>query len=217
MYLILDIGSTHMGKKDYCFEFIEKAKEAGADAVKFQMFKPDSAAGKGNIALPYQWFYAFRELGDKLGINVFSSCWDFEGVNTLITAGCDSIKFAYSQTGNKGLIDYAREHFPTIYLSYDIMNRPTTPQTSQEKWLYCIPEYPVKYDVNFEKLFPFFDGFSDHTMGVFQSTKAMIAGARIIEKHVKLGYTDINCPDSRFAVGFHNVCMLVDTMKGLSQ
>ena len=40
-YILAEIGSAHMGDPDLCIELIHKAKEAGADGVKVQVWFPD--------------------------------------------------------------------------------------------------------------------------------------------------------------------------------
>jgi sialic acid synthase SpsE len=64
---------------------------------------------------------------------------------------------------------------------------------------YCIPEYPVRYQVDFEGLFPMFDGLSDHTLGFRQTIRAAEMGAQFIEKHFQ-GNWDSSCPDGCFAL-----------------
>ncbi len=66
--------------------------------------------------------------------------------------------------------------------------------------LYCIPEYPVRYHVDFESIFPRFDGFSSHCLGIEQDMNAVSAGAQVLEKHFTLDRDDIRCPDHNFAL-----------------
>jgi len=40
-YILAEIASAHMGDPDLCLELIQKAKEAGADGVKVQVWYPD--------------------------------------------------------------------------------------------------------------------------------------------------------------------------------
>jgi len=45
-YIIAEIGINHEGKLNYIKKLIKQAKEAGADAVKFQAFDPNTIASK---------------------------------------------------------------------------------------------------------------------------------------------------------------------------
>lgn len=49
-YIIAEIGSNHDGDKSRAFEMVRRCTEAGADAVKFQLFKADQIAA--NIDFP---------------------------------------------------------------------------------------------------------------------------------------------------------------------
>lgn len=53
-------------------------------------------------------------------------------------------------------------------------------------FLYCNFNYPTKLEnINLDhELFDYYDGFSDHTIGITASVVAMANGARIIEKHI---------------------------------
>jgi sialic acid synthase SpsE len=72
-YIIAEIGSNHDKKKARAFEMIRCAAKAGANAVKFQLFKADNIAA--NIDLPE------TRLDDqfaKFGNNVYSLYKDME-------------------------------------------------------------------------------------------------------------------------------------------
>lgn len=203
--VIADPGSCHLGRKDLAKELIKTAKGCGADAIKFQLFKNMPP----NIPLPYHWVGWLKEFADNLKIELFASIWDIAGLRTLVKAGCTSVKFAYSQRCNEGLYNLAdQKGIKTKYVSGDVYTvfNPTATK------LYCIPEYPVAYTVNFEGIFPRFDGFSSHCLGISQDLEAIRAGAKIIEKHIRLNYPGCdNVPDGRFALRaneFYKLCKL---------
>ncbi len=56
-YFIADIGANHDGNLERAFKLIELAKEAGADAAKFQNFQASKIVSK----------VGFESLGNKLG------------------------------------------------------------------------------------------------------------------------------------------------------
>ena len=53
-YLIAEIGVNHNGDIDLAKNMIKKAKEIGADAVKFQTFTADKLVSQNAPKVPYQ-------------------------------------------------------------------------------------------------------------------------------------------------------------------
>lgn len=195
--IIADPGSTHMGNLKQAKQLVKIAKDADCDAVKFQLFKTEHVESE-NIPLPYEWMSDLCEAGELLGIEVFASVWDQEGIDKLLECECKSIKLAYSQAHKT----YALGEFTNVYKSFGVMNRqPKEYESDNVKHLYCIPEYPVKYMIDFEWIFVRFDGFSDHTLGYQQTIRAVEAGAKIIEKHFRpYGANVYKTPDGTFAL-----------------
>ncbi len=199
MKIILDPGSCHMGKLDRALELVRVAAGSGADAVKFQLLTPAQAQG-GNIILEWDLLPEVMDLGERLGIEVFASVFNHDGALWLQKCGAQSIKFSYSKSGllNDSRIRDIADSFNQVYVSMDTMTPPISLPGFTS--LYCIPEYPVRYMVDFEGLFPRFDGFSSHCLGIEQDLRAKKAGAVILEKHFTLDRSDITCPDHNFAL-----------------
>lgn len=197
--IIAEIGSCHGGKIELAKEAIRIVAVCGAWAVKFQLFpNTPEFTSTGNIYLPREWWPELVEYAKSLPVKIFASVWDQEGFDLLLDNGSSFVKFPFSlrRTG-KNFNSHEREFTPIFSLDYlDILefsykNKPIK--------LWCIPEYPVKYKVSFDKVFERFDGFSDHTLGIRQSHNALIAGADYLEKHFKLEDSP-DCPDARFAI-----------------
>jgi len=191
MKIILDPGSTHNNDRTNCIDLITNAALVGANAIKFQLFKNIPP----NIPLDYEMVPMLKDYCDEAGIEFFASVWDTEGFELLDQLGCKSIKFAHSQR-NSPLIQRALDTFENVYVSMDYMDFPIEGCIN----MFCIPQYPCVNEINFEGIFPRFQGFSDHTLGFTQTTKAVKAGAKHIEKHFKLEDADMRIPDSRFAL-----------------
>jgi sialic acid synthase SpsE len=192
-------------------DLVRIGHECGLDAVKFQLFPNEPKyTASGNVPLPYVKFPSIVDYGRSLGIEVFASFFD-EAAYLFVDGVCNSIKFSYNSPMSK-YIPSARRLFGSknVYVSGDIMNPP--PAGVQR--LYCIPEYPVKYEINFECIFGRFDGFSDHTLGISQTIEAVRCGAKIIEKHFRLGSSRCdNVPDGKFAIKPRELDKLCDAVQ----
>lgn len=134
-YITFEAGPTHSGIKT-ALELVNQAAEAGADAVKFQLFDldrlvpdrkqmftysilVDSTTGKleevteplYDILLrrhlqPSDWLVLKKEC-DKLGLAFFSTAAFPEEIDFLVKLGCDSIKIASGDVNHHPLIRYA--------------------------------------------------------------------------------------------------------------
>ena len=192
--VIAEVGSTHNGDLKLAKELVKIAYECGADAVKFQLLTDREVVG-GNILLPWEWLPDLRH--DK--IEVFASVFSKEGILFLEKHKFKSIKFAYSQ--QELFKENQLYDFNMTYLSSgvnDIQYQPSLALCGNMINLFCIPCYPVLYDVNFDGIFPRFDGWSSHALGIRQELKAVEAGATTLECHFK-GTWDSPCPDAKFA------------------
>lgn len=106
-YFIADIAANHDGDLDRAIELIRLAKEAGADAAKFQNFRAPNivsdygfknmddqlshqAAWKKSVfevyedaSVPFEWTPTLKEACEEFGIHFFSSPYDFEAIDML--------------------------------------------------------------------------------------------------------------------------------------
>jgi sialic acid synthase SpsE len=106
-YFIADIAANHDGELDRARMLIKLAKEAGADAAKFQNFQaPKIVSDYGfkslggqqshqsqwkksvfevyqDASVPFDWTPILKEECDKAGIDYFSSPYDFEAIDML--------------------------------------------------------------------------------------------------------------------------------------
>lgn len=108
-YFIADIAANHDGDLERANLLIRLAKEAGADAAKFQNFRAPQivsdygfknmdgqvshqAAWKKSVfqvyqdaAIPFEWTPILKDACDQAGIDYFSSPYDFEAIDMLDT------------------------------------------------------------------------------------------------------------------------------------
>lgn len=104
-YFIADIAANHDGDINRAYHLIELAKEAGADAAKFQNFKAETIVSKNGFesigsqlshqsswkksvyetyedaSLPNEWSEKLKKKCDEVGIEYMTSPYDFDSVD----------------------------------------------------------------------------------------------------------------------------------------
>ena len=90
IFIVAEIGNNHEGSVRNARKLIYKAKHSGADAVKFQIFKPDLYVHKDQIKrlkllkkfqLTYKQFLSLKKYSNQLKIKFFASAFDLESLN----------------------------------------------------------------------------------------------------------------------------------------
>lgn len=211
--IICDAGSCHNGRIEYAKELIETASLSGADAIKFQLFKKQNVGGE-NIELPREWWPELVDYAKTVGIEISASAFDWEAIELLKKYNAPWIKFAHSCRTSPN-VKYVALTMPVI-VSCDPLDVQLF-EGSNFTRLFCVPEYPVLYQIDFSEIFTRypFDGFSDHTLGYGQTLNAVLSDAQIIEKHITLDHADIDCPDHYFALRPHELEDMVSKIREL--
>lgn len=107
LYFIADIAANHDGNLDRAFKLIELAKEAGADAAKFQNFQASKIVSKigfeslgsqlshqkswkksvyevyEDASVSYDWTAKLKEKCKEVGIEYFTSPYDFHSIDMI--------------------------------------------------------------------------------------------------------------------------------------
>lgn len=119
VYIIAEAGVNHNGSLDTALELIKKAKEAGADCVKFQTFKTNEIVTKSAPKADYQMkttertesqydmlaklelqkedFAFLKEACDDIGIDFMSTPYNLSDIDLLNDIGVKSFKVASGQ------------------------------------------------------------------------------------------------------------------------
>lgn len=211
--IICEIGSTHMGKWEYCKEAIDRCYDMGVNAIKFQLFpnQPDYTSS-GNVYLPQEKFFDVFHYAHDKGLDCSASVFDDDSFEFLMSLNPSFIKIAYSKRHKRKWMDKATTLKTEVIVSSDMMH--PLPETVTK--LFCVPRYPVYERISFEGIFERFHGFSDHTLGYEQTVEAVQCGATVIEKHMKLYHSDIQCPDALFALTPGEFSMMATSLRKLS-
>ena len=129
LYFIADIGANHNGSLDKAIKLIHLAKEAGADAAKFQNFQANKIVSKSGFdnmkgklshqtkwkksvfevyedaSISKDWTKILKEECEKVGIDYFTSAYDFESVD-LVDSYVDLYKIGSGDITWLEIIDY---------------------------------------------------------------------------------------------------------------
>jgi len=240
-YFIADIAANHDGDLGRAKKLIALAKQAGADAAKFQNFHAERIVSDygfkslgdqrshqskwkksvfevyQDATLPDNWTPILKEECDRVGIEYFSSPYDFDAIDLLdpyvpaykIGSGeidwIEAIERIASKgkpvmlaTGAAHIGEVARAVRVILAINKELvlMQCNTNYTASLENFsnlhLNVLKTYQLMYpDVVL--------GLSDHTLGHAAVLGAVALGARVIEKH----FTDDNTregPDHKFAM-----------------
>ena len=220
--IIAEIGWNHMGDLTLAKQMIQKAKDNGADYVKFQTWSVDRLKpgpwdddGRTEIykkaELSLDDHISLKQFSESYGIPFFSSVFSIEDAKLLSKVGVNSVKIASFESRNQELITYCYYHFDKIYLSTGTssvdeirdMLRPL--DSSKFVILHCVSSYPLEYKncnlPRIKTLKQFFPnvGYSDHTPGIEGTKVALSYNPTVIEKHFTIDQT-LPGRDNKFSI-----------------
>tara|TARA_B100000614_G_scaffold213490_1_gene197221 strand:+ start:61 stop:1131 length:1071 start_codon:yes stop_codon:yes gene_type:complete len=172
-YIIAEMSANHLGRYEHAVEILERAAEAGADAVKLQTYRADTITidhdGPGfriedgpwagrtlyqlyeDAQMPWEWHAPLMARGHELGIAVFSSPFDETAVDLLASLGAPAYKIASFEAIDLPLIRYVAQQGKPMIVSTgmasadEIVAAHDAAMTSDGgvALLHCISGYPT--------------------------------------------------------------------------
>jgi N,N'-diacetyllegionaminate synthase len=207
--IIAEIGSNWEGSVSKAEKIINECKKAGADAVKFQMWRAKDLYSENHLnwkeikksELTFEKAKKIKKIADDLKIEFICSAFYPEAVTFLESLDVVTYKVASRTCLLKDpfSLDTLQNKASTkkhIIISMGMGGNKKKIQNiflkNKITFCYCISDYPLNFNkINWNKAVNF-DGFSDHTMGItapvlFATLKKQKKSKQIIiEKHVKL-------------------------------
>lgn len=218
-FIVAEIGNNHEGSFSTAKKLINKASNAGVDAVKFQTFIPELYSHPldfkrqktlKNFQLSFNEFIELKKYSNKKNLYFISTPFDLISAKFLCK-NSDAIKISSGDNNFYPLIETCIKSKKKIIISTGLLifdeiiklinkiesKYGSTLVNNKIKLLHCVTGYPVKDEYAnlrmIEKLKIRFKniqvGYSDHTLGNEACLAAVTLGAKIIEKHFTLSKT----------------------------
>jgi N,N'-diacetyllegionaminate synthase len=227
--IIAEAGVNHNGDIDMAKKLIDVAADAGADLVKFQTFNADRLVTEDSSKADYQKLAGDNnesqqamlrklELTEAMhrdliahcalrGIGFFSTGFDIESINMLVSFGQELFKIPSGEITNLPYLRHIGKLEKEVILStgmssmdeiesaINALEKSGTPRACITV-LHCTTAYPAPMsEINLHAMqiirnkFRVNVGYSDHTLGIEISLAAVALGATVIEKHFTLDRT----------------------------
>ncbi len=211
-FVIAEAGVNHSGDLNTAKALIQAAEDAGADAVKFQLYSAELLEPAGarrdmlkDLELTREQHVELKGYAEQLGIQYLCTPFDVDSCRFLIGLGLRQIKIASGNLDNDLLLQAASEA-STVILSTGaadlnqirgaakfIQTQPR-PNGGGLIVLHCCSAYPAPIqDINLKAInalrseLPHCSiGYSDHSEGISIAIAAAALGAVMIEKHITL-------------------------------
>jgi len=208
-FVAAEIGSNWEGSLQKAEKLIKKCNEAGADAVKFQMWRAKDLYLNTHPSwnfikkseITFNIATKLKKIADNESIEFFCSTFYPEAVDFLEKLNVKRYKVAsrtclFKDPYSRETIERKAKTKKPIIISMGMGGNKNQIQkifsNNKVTFCYCISEYPLAYKkINWNEALQY-NGFSDHTHGitapiVFTALKKFQNAKEIfIEKHVKL-------------------------------
>lgn len=238
VFIVAELSGNHLQNFETAAAIVRAAKGAGADAVKLQTYTADTItldcdhprfrlegknawAGKTLHQLytqaftPWEWQPRLKKIARDLGLECFSSPFDFSAADFLEKMEVPAYKIASFELVDIPLLRHVAKKGKPVILSTGLGKKEEIKEAveairaegnRQIILLQCVSAYPALPEGMHLKTIPdliaSFDspaGLSDHTLGSEVAVAAVALGACLIEKHLTLSRA-AGGPDASFSM-----------------
>ena len=254
-YIIAEMSANHCGDKELAKKIIKTAKEIGADAVKVQTYTADTMTidcnneefqikdenslwdGENLYSLyqkaytPWEWQGELKEYADEVGIDFFSTPFDYTAVDFLESINVPMYKIASFEAIDYPLIKYAAKYKKPMIISVGISSLEEiqgaidvckSVGNNDITILKCTSAYPAKLEdmnlITIKDMIERFSpqgvkiGLSDHSMSIIPPVAAVALGATVIEKHFTLD-RNLGGADSGFSLNVEEFRQMIQAVR----
>lgn len=255
VYIIAEMSANHCGDIKLAKEIIKSAKDCGVSAIKIQTYTADTMtinhtapefriADKNslwygenlyslyqNAYTPWEWQAELKTYADQIGIDFFSTPFDFSAVDFLESINVPCYKIASFEAIDYPLIKYAAKFKKPMIISTGISSIKEIQEAvdacksvgnNDITLLKCTSAYPAKLEdmniITIKDMIETFSpqgvkiGLSDHSMSNIPAITAVALGACVVEKHFTLD-RNLGGADAGFSLEPNELKSLVQAIR----
>lgn len=242
VYLIAEAGVAHFGQLEKAFKLVDLAISAGADAVKFQIFRTENLISKASgewidrlkpKELPPEAFVEIAGYCRACGIPFLATAHDETSLTVLDRLEVQAYKIGSGEICNWPYLEKIASRMKPVILSTGMYTLSQIEEAlavfksvgnREVAVLHCVTRYPTPpAEVNLNAIktirnrFSVVTGYSDHTRGFHFPMAAVVMGAKIIEKHITLDYDVPNAQDWKVSCGKKDLPEMVAQIRELEK
>lgn len=168
-FIIAEMSCNHEQDYHKAIQIIKAAKDAGANAIKMQIFTPDDMCLDNGLevkdgcwnglklynlykqtAIPYSWLVSLKEIAEEIGLVWFASVFSEAAVDILEEIGCPAYKVASPEIGYISLLERIAKTDKPVFVSTgcvttigEITRLWRTIKKRNTSLLHCVSQYPA--------------------------------------------------------------------------
>lgn len=237
-FIISEIASNWEGSFSKATKLIQESKNAGADAIKFQMWRANDLYNNKHpnwkfikkSEITFEKAKKLKNIADRTKIEFFCSAFYPEAVEYLqklkvrrykIASRTCLLKDPFSLETLQKKSKTCKPVIISMGMGGNQKKISNIFSKNKKTFCYCISDYPTKISkINWKKAITF-DGFSDHTLGITAPiTYALLKKQQnskniIIEKHVKL--PNSKGPDANSSIDTNELSTMIKAIRQIEK
>jgi sialic acid synthase SpsE len=237
-FIVAEIASNWEGSLSKATKLIQESKNAGVNAVKFQMWRADDLYNKKHpnwkfikkSEITFEKAKKLKKIADKVGIEFFCSAFYPEAIGLLeklkvkrykIASRTCLLKDSYSLETLQEKSITKKPVIISMGMGGNKIKIKKIFSKNKITFCYCISEYPTAFKKIKWNEAKKYDGFSDHTLGIIAPIIFAMLKKRdnakniIIEKHVKL--KNSKGPDASSSIDTYELKQLVHHIRKIER